>query len=327
MRRAWLSGALGCLLAASALSSAFGQSDFYKGKTVSVVIGAKGGSLSVSAQILAQHLGKHIPGNPSVIFVQMPGGAHLGATGHVYNVTDPDGLTVLAANPNVAVAQLAKLPQVRFDIRKFEWLGSSGPDGAMLAIRADLPYKNLAEMIAFAKQKPGEVVFGSTGNGTGAHLAGEKFFDAAGIQVNHIPFSGIATAVTAAVGGNADMVIGYPIAIMPQVAAGKLRPIAVFSEARSPLLPEVPTLAEAGWPAAEVVVWAGIMAPAGTPRTIVRQLERAFVDSVQLPDVRERMTKLGADPVGNGAKAFAEVLEKDLVLWQRVAQASGVKVE
>jgi tripartite-type tricarboxylate transporter receptor subunit TctC len=86
-------------------------------------------------------------------------------------------------------------------------------------------------------------------------------------------------------------------------------------------------MAEAGWPAAEVVVWVGVMAPAGTPRTIVRQLERAFVASVHAPDVRERMIKLGADPVGNGAKAFAEVLEKDLALWQRVAQASGVKVE
>ena len=92
-------------------------------------------------------------------------------------------------------------------------------------------------------------------------------------------------------------------------------------------MPDVPTMAEAGWPTAEVVVWAGIMAPAGVPRTIVRKLERAFVEAVLAPEVRERLVKLGADPVGRGAREFAEVIEKDLALWQRVALASGVKVE
>jgi tripartite-type tricarboxylate transporter receptor subunit TctC len=115
--------------------------------------------------------------------------------------------------------------------------------------------------------------------------------------------------------------------VAPMVAASKLRPLAVTTPGRSPLLPDVPTMAEAGWPAAEVVVWAGVMAPAATPRTVIRKLERAFVDSVLAPDVRERLVTLGADPVGHGAKAFAEILEKDLALWQRVALASGVKVE
>src|SRR5262249_6823537 len=132
---------IGAATVSLGLSAASAQDEFYKGKTVSVVIGAKTGSLAVSAQIVAHHLGRHIPGNPTVIFRQMPGGAHLGATGHVYNVAEADGLTVLAANPNVAMAQLAKLSQVRFDIRKFEWLGSSGSDGALFSIRADMPYK------------------------------------------------------------------------------------------------------------------------------------------------------------------------------------------
>ena len=111
------------------LSAAHAQADFYKGKTISIVIGAKTGSLSVAAQLVARHLGKHIPGNPNVIIRQMPGGAHLNATNHIYNVAEADGLTILAANPNVAMGQLAKLPNVRFDVNKFIWLGSSGPDG------------------------------------------------------------------------------------------------------------------------------------------------------------------------------------------------------
>src|ERR1700731_3776424 len=127
MRRIAISSLVaGCLLAPLALSSAHAQTDFYKGKTISVVIGAKTGSLALAGQIVAQHLGRYIPGNPTVIFRQMPGGAHLGATGYLYNGAEPDGLTILAANPGVALAQLADLPQVRFDIRKFEWLGSSG---------------------------------------------------------------------------------------------------------------------------------------------------------------------------------------------------------
>src|SRR4030088_2544376 len=146
MRRIWASSVLAaCLLVSLALAPARAQSEFYKGKTISIVIGAKGGSLTLAGQIVAQHLGRYIPGNPTVIFRQMPGGAHLGATGYVYTATEPDGLTILAANPGVGMAELAPLPQVRFDILKFEWLGSSGSDGSLLSIRADLPYKTFKE--------------------------------------------------------------------------------------------------------------------------------------------------------------------------------------
>jgi tripartite-type tricarboxylate transporter receptor subunit TctC len=147
------------------LSSAHAQSDFYKGKTVSIVIGAKTGSLAVAAQLVARHLSRFIPGEPTVIFRQMPGGAHLNATNHIYNVSEADGLTILAANPNVAMGQLAKLPNVRFDINKYIWLGSSGADGAMFAIRTSLPFKTFKEM----KDSGQEFVAGTTGPGSNAH--------------------------------------------------------------------------------------------------------------------------------------------------------------
>ena len=155
------------------------QADFYKGKTVSVVIGARTGSLAIAAQLVTHHLGKHIPGNPSVIFRQQPGAAHLNATNQIFNVADADGLTILAANPNVAMAQLARIAQVRFDIRKFEWLGSSGPDGAMFAIRADMPYRTFQDFLSSGN----ELIVGTTGPGSNAHdfplllkeFAGAKF--------------------------------------------------------------------------------------------------------------------------------------------------------
>jgi tripartite-type tricarboxylate transporter receptor subunit TctC len=166
MRRTWIFGAIiGAATISLALTSSWAQSDFYKGKTVSIVIGAKTGSLAVAAQIVSHHIAKHIPGNPTVIFRQMPGAAHMNATNHIFNVAEADGLTILAANPNVAMSQLAKVAQVRFDVRKFEWLGSSGPDGAMFSIRADLPYKTFKEF----KESGQELIVGTTGPGSNAY--------------------------------------------------------------------------------------------------------------------------------------------------------------
>src|SRR4051794_31902905 len=160
-----LLSAVASMVVAALAPAAHAQTDFYKGKTVSVVIGARTGSLAIAAQVVAHHLGKYIPGNPAVIFRQQPGAAHLNATNQIYNVAEPDGLTILAANPNVAMAQLAKVQQVRFDIRKFEWLGSSGPDGAMFSVRADLPYKTFKEF----KDSGKELIVGTTGPGSNAY--------------------------------------------------------------------------------------------------------------------------------------------------------------
>lgn len=189
MRRISIFGVLlSFSIAAMAISSVRAQTDFYKGKTVSVVIGAKTGSLAVAAQLVAHHLGQHIPGKPTVIFRQMPGAAHMNATNHIYNVAEADGLTILAANPNVAMSQLAGVQQVRFDVTKYVWLGSSGPDGAMLAIRADLPYKTWDEFMKSGK----ELVVGATGPGSNAYdmplllkeFAGAKFRIVKGYAAN-----------------------------------------------------------------------------------------------------------------------------------------------
>ena len=143
----------------------WGQANFYEGKTVTVLIGAKSGSLEIAAQIVSHHLGKYLPGKPAVILQHMPGAAHLLATNNVFNVAKPDGLTILAANPNVAIAQLSKVEQVRFDVRKFQWLGSSGADGVMMSIRSDLPFKSFEEL----KKADKELVAGTTGPGSNAH--------------------------------------------------------------------------------------------------------------------------------------------------------------
>ena len=161
--RTWTVLALVAWLTVPAL--AFAQANFYEGKTITIMFGAKSGSLEIASQIVAHHLGKHIPGKPAVIVQHMAGAAHLLATNNVFNIAKPDGLTILAANPNVAIAQLSKVEQVRFDVRKFHWLGSSGADGVMFSVRSDLPYKTVEDL----KKADKELVAGTTGPGSNAH--------------------------------------------------------------------------------------------------------------------------------------------------------------
>ncbi|MEA2989597.1 MAG: hypothetical protein QOG83_2308 [Alphaproteobacteria bacterium] len=183
MKRVSLRSVLAALILLSVQSSAFAQADFYKGKTVTIVIGSRvTGSLSIGAQIVSRHLGTHLPGSPTVILRQILGGAHLNATNYVYNIAEPDGLTILAANPQVAMAQLAKVPAVRFDARKFEWLGSSGSEAAMLAIRPDLPYKSFQEL----QNANVEIIAGTTGPGSNAHDVPLLLKEFAGLKVKLI---------------------------------------------------------------------------------------------------------------------------------------------
>jgi tripartite-type tricarboxylate transporter receptor subunit TctC len=183
----------GLILVAIGLSvlatAAKAQTEFYKGKTITIVVGTRvGGSIGNTALLVSRHLGKFLPGNPTVILRQMPGGAHLNATNHVFNVAEPDGLTILAANPAIAMGQLAKVKAVRFDVRQFHWLGSTGPDGTLFAIRSNLPYKTFKDL----QTAPQEIVVGTTGPGSNSHdvpmllkeFAGAKFKLLAGFQAN-----------------------------------------------------------------------------------------------------------------------------------------------
>lgn len=213
----------GCLIACLVPHAAHAQADFYKGKTVTIVVGTRvGGSIGNTSLILSRHLGRYIPGNPTVILRQMPGGAHLNATNHVFNVAEADGLTILGANPAIAMAQLSKVQAVRFDVRQFQWLGSTGPDGTLFAIRTSLPYKSFKEL-QDAKQ---EIVVGSTGPGSNSHdvplllkeFAGAKFKLLAGFQAN----GDIRLALER---GEADGWSALSTPIRQAAAAGKVRPL------------------------------------------------------------------------------------------------------
>jgi tripartite-type tricarboxylate transporter receptor subunit TctC len=316
-RFAALSAAAGALLLA-VLPAAAQQ---YPTRPIKIIVPYAAGGTDLEVRALAGTLEKEL-GQPIQIEVREGGGSSIGAN-YVAKGSAPDGYTLLYINSTgvTVLPQLRKLPYATDDLRP---VAQTTSNAHLMAIRADLPYKSLPEMVAFAKQHPGEVVFGSTGNGSGAHLAGETFFDAAGIKVNHIPFNGISSAVTAAVGGNADMVIGYPIAIMPQVAAGKLRPIAQFSAERSPLLPDVPTLKESGI-ALVIDIHTGVFAPKATPDAIVARLSEAFGKAARAPEFKSFGAQSWVEPFYRPTAEFAREIEPEKTMYTPVIARIGTR--
>ena len=299
---------------------AWAQGSFYEGKTVSVVIGASGGSLEIAARIVARHLGKHIPGNPSVIVQNMTGAAHLVATNHVYNVARPDGLTLLAANPNVGIAQLTKVEAARFDVRRFQWLGSSGADGVALSIRADLPYKTWDEL----KKSDRELVVGTTGPGSNAHdfplllkeFAGARFKLVSGYPAN-------ADILLAVERKEVDVWAAFATTIKLAADRGAVRPIvrgrvAIPGFEHLPVDEELATSAVGkaimGIRAAPQAIGRAFAAPPGTPADRVKLLRealaRAVKDSELLVEAKKARIEVGYIPPEEVLKMFSGLLDQ-----------------
>ena len=197
----------------------------------------------------------------------------------------------------------------------------------LMAVPASQPLKTLKDVIALAKANPGKVNYGSAGNGSSSHLAVEMFKSMAGVDIQHIPYKGTGPLITDLLSGQVSMTIASIVPLIPQVRAGKLRPIAVTGVRRSGALPEVPTIAEAGVPGYDMTNWFGILAPAGLPTPILGRLDTVLRRIVAAPDVREVYAQQGADPVGAGPEAFAKVIAADIPKWDRVVRQSGARVD
>lgn len=312
-------------LGASALPPTARADDFPMHPLTLVVPFAAGGSIDVLARLMAEQAGRTL--GQTIVVDNRGGAAGLIGAASVARA-EPDGYTLLMAS----AAQVTIPPWINrsltfdppHDLAPVAHLVDT-PMALIVASRS--PIKTVDEFVRDARGHRGGLNYASTGVGTISHLVMESLKLAADIDIVHVPYRGAAAALNDLYAGMVQGMFTSTASAAPMIASGKLRPLAVTTPARSTLLPDVPTMAEAGWPTAEVAVWAGVMAPAGTARTTVRILERAFVEAARSAEVRERLVKLGADPAGHGARKFAAVLEKDLALWQRVALASGVKVE
>lgn len=197
----------------------------------------------------------------------------------------------------------------------------------MIVVPANSPLKTFEDMIAAAKAKPGTLNFASSGNGTVAHLAAVQLQNAAGIQLTHIPYKGAAQASNDLIGGQIDMYLSSVPTLIGHVRNGKMRALAVTSAQRVPDMPDVPTIAERGFPGFEAVTWFGLAAPAGTPKDIVQRLNAEFNKALQTPELRVKYQEQGARVLTDTPEAFTRLIHDDRIRWGKIVKDSGAKVE
>ena len=240
----------------------------------------------------------------------------------------PDGYSLLMGTVATHAINSSLYSSLPFDhIKDFDPVSLVASTPSVLEVNLALPVNSVQELITYAKNNPGKLNFGSAGNGSSHHLAGELFNTLAGTKMIHVPYRGTAAALTDVVGGQIQVVFDTLPSSMSFIKAKKLKVLAVTSSQRDPALPEVPTIAESGVPNYEVGSWYGLLVPAGTPKPIVEKLGQAIAQIVRMPDIRTKLLALGATPVGNSPSEFAAHIRKETDKWSAVIKSSEAKVD
>ena len=297
----------------------------YPSRPIRIVVPfAAGGPSDIMARTLAQKL-TLAWGQPVVVDNRTGAAGIIGADAVAKSA--PDGYTLLQAQvgDTISLSLYSKLPY-NFE-KDFAPITLAGLTPFILVAHPSVPARDLRELIALAKAKPGTLSFGSSGAGTASHLAGELLKSSAGIDITLVPYKGQAPATGDLLGGQISMMFNNPVTSLAHVKTGKLRALAVSTGKRFSQLPEVPTVAESGLPGFDVGFWLGALAPAGTPRPIVDKLNAAMVKALREPDVVERLAGLGVEIVGNSPDEFARVIRADIVKWAKVVKDSGAKAD
>jgi tripartite-type tricarboxylate transporter receptor subunit TctC len=318
------SRARGLLFVGLFLAGSAAQAE-YPEKTIRIVVPyPPGGFNDTLGRVVAQKLGEAW-GQPTVV-ENRPGGGTLIGTDTVAKAP-PDGHTLLvvafpfAVNPSL----YAKLP---YDtVKDFAPLLLAGQTPNLLVVNPEVPIHSVKELIAAAKAKPGSLSYGSTGSGSSNHRSMELFRTMTGVELVHVPYKGSAPMVTDLLGGHIQVAFDNTPNVLPQVKAGKLRALAITSATRSAMVPDVPTVSEAGVPGYEVGVWFGIVAPAGTPPAVLAKLNTELNRMLAMPDVKQKFADQVVEPVGGPPERFAEHLKAQIEKWTKVVKESGAKVE
>ncbi len=295
----------------------------YPNRPVRVVIAfPAGGPTDFVGRLLADKL-KDTFGQ---VIIENKAGAN-GALGadHVAK-SPPDGYTLFLST----VGAVAITPNMRTDL-PYDTLRDFAPvtlvvrNTTLLVVRSDSPVTNVKEFVALAKSKNGDFPFASTGVGSTTHLATEMFSTVAGFKYVHVPYRGAAPALTDLLGGQVQAFFADVPVLMPQINGGKVRPLATASNQRNPMLPDVPTLAEAGYPGTASDNWYGLLAPAKTPPAIIAKIHDAFVAATNDPVVKDKLVKSGAIPVANTPEQFGQFLKEELGRWGKLVREKGIK--
>jgi tripartite-type tricarboxylate transporter receptor subunit TctC len=317
---------LASLLATLIPAAALAQTADYPVRAVRMIVPlAPGGNLDIVARTIAEQIGKSL-GQP-VVVENRPGASSLVGTQFVAKAA-PDGYTLLAIANTFATVPLI-VPDPGYDpLRDFVGVTLTCLVPQVLVVNPALAAHSVKELIALARSEPGKISYGTSGNGSTGHMAGELFSRQAGIRMLHVPYKGNSQALIDVIGGQVAMMFDQVSTSAPQIKAGKVRALAVTSLARSPLLPEVPTVDESGLPGFEDITFNGLVAPAGTPRDILVRLNRAVAGAVSEPDLHKRFIvrgielKASASPEEFGAYIKAEFEKK-----ARLAREAGIKPE
>lgn len=323
-RRVALGGALA--LAATALLPSLAIAQSYPAKPIRIVVPFPPGG---STDLLARRIGEKLAaawGQPVVVENRAGAGGTLGADYVVKSA--PDGYTLLMGVTGSNAIAGALYPKLPYDVVKdFAPVSLVVSSPLVLVRNPGFAGKTVAEVVAMAKAKPGSISYGSPGNGTSMHLTGEMFKLSAKVSMLHIPYRGSAGALSDLMGGQIDTMFGDFLVVWPQLEAGKLQPIAVTSKTRHKMLPNVPTIAESGYPGFEALSWQGLFAPAATPPAIVEQLNREVNKALASADIQEYFGSRGFTLGGSSATEFKAFVKVEADKWARIVQASGAKAD
>ena len=309
----------------SAWASAQAQTQDYPSRPIRIVVPfSPGGAVDGPTRAIAQELSKRL--KQQVIIDNRPGaGATIGS--EVVAKALPDGYTLLLASQTNAISA-SLYPRLSFNpIDDFVGISLLGREPGVLVVHPSLPAKSVAELVALAKDRPGQLNYASSGNGSGQHLFMALFTTMAGIQLTHVPYRGSGQATTDLLGGTVPMAMPGTAGMVGHIKAGKLRPLAVSGVTRSPQLPEVPTLAESGLPGYSAYVWLGLLAPKGTPAAIIERLYRELIASLATPEVKNYMTEAGIEPVGSTPAEMDSYFREERDRWARVVKDTGAKID
>lgn len=316
----WLLG----VIAACALSLA--QAQTYPSKPITMVVPlAAGSSLDVVLRIITQKMSENM--GQQIVVENIPGAAGIIGAERFMRAA-PDGYTLAAFND----APLTMVPNLRKKI-PYDPLKSFAPVGLMvnnswtLVCNSKLPVKNVAELIALAKAKPGELNYSSGGNGSPQHMAMEIFESMAGIKLTHVPYKGTTQATLDVISGQIPVMFSGTNAVVTQVKDGKLRALATGGATRSPLLPDVPTVAESGLPGYEFVTWMGLFAPVNTPKEIIARLNAELVRALGAPELRERLIAQGVEVKTSTPEQLGELTKSRLAQMAKIIQDAGIHIE
>ena len=298
----------------------------YPAKPVRLVVGfPAGGPTDIVSRTIAPKMTEAL--GQQVIVDNRGGAGGVIATEHVAKAP-PDGYTLLMGTIGGIAVAMSLLPNRGYDtLRDFAPITQAVTVTNLLVVHPSVPAKNVKELLAMARSKPGRLNYASSGNGTVTHLAGELFKLMGKVDITHVPFKGGAPALTALISGEVDLSYENSLVVTPHVKAGKVKALAVTGARRSKLMPELPTISESGLPGYNASGWYGIFVPAATPKPIIARLNQEAVKALRMPDVVRTLSSQGAEPVGNTPEEFGAFVRSEIEKWANLVKVAKMKMD